>query len=94
MNKALIKILQSYIGATPKDKGCTNWSEMQEKMADDINKIFKRKEDIYVVISRDNGLILCTEDKEKAESTKSQQVRNEEFAGGRPSVWIQETKIK
>ena len=34
--KDLIKLIQGYIGMTPKDKGCINWSEMQEKMADEI----------------------------------------------------------
>jgi len=34
--KKLTKIIQNYIGMTPKDKGCKNWSEMQEKMTDEI----------------------------------------------------------
>jgi hypothetical protein len=34
--KDLMPIIQNYIGMTPKDKGCTHWSEMQEKMADEI----------------------------------------------------------
>lgn len=35
----LLLIAQNYLGMTPKDKGCTNWSEMQNKMADEIIKI-------------------------------------------------------
>lgn len=50
---------------------------------------------LYVVLSRDNGsYIYCTYDKQKAESEKEKQILNEEIGGGRPSVWIVETKIK
>lgn len=32
----LLPIIQSYIGVIPKDKGCTNWKEMGNKMLDAI----------------------------------------------------------
>lgn len=34
--RKLIQLIQGYIGMTPKDKGCNNWNEMQQKMADEI----------------------------------------------------------
>ena len=52
-----------------------------------------KKEKLYVVVSRDNGFICVTNDSKKAESEKEKQILNEEFSGGRPSVWIQETKL-
>lgn len=35
----LLPIIQKYIGMTPKDRGCTNWNEMQEKMANEIMEL-------------------------------------------------------
>lgn len=32
----LIKLLQQYLGMNPRDKGCSNWNEMQQKLADEI----------------------------------------------------------
>lgn len=53
------------------------------------------QEKLYVVLSRDNrSYIYCTHDKQKSESEKEKQISNEEMGGGRPSVWIVETKIK
>ncbi len=52
------------------------------------------KEKLYVVLSRDNGLVCVTKDKEVAEYEKCQQTIKEEFSGGRPSVYIKETILK
>ncbi len=52
------------------------------------------EEKLYVVMSRDNGLICVTKDKDTAEYDKHQQTVKEEFSGGRPSVWIEETTLK
>ena len=46
---------------------------------------------IYVVLSRDTNFLFCTTDKAKAEEAQKKQINEEEFAGGRPSVYIQET---
>lgn len=48
---------------------------------------------VYVVLSRDTNFVYCTTDKEKAESMKDYQTRAEELSGGRPSVYIKETKL-
>ncbi len=39
MKEEFRKIAQSYIGMTPKDKGCNTWLEMQNKMADELNEV-------------------------------------------------------
>lgn len=38
MTNKLRNIAQSYLGMTPRDKGCSNWSEMQDKMANEIQE--------------------------------------------------------
>ncbi len=48
----------------------------------------------YIVLSRDNGsFVYCTTDIKKAEKAKEKQTYNEEMGGGRPSVYIVETKL-
>jgi hypothetical protein len=39
IREQLIPIIQRYIGMTPKDCSCTNWNEMQEKMANEIMEL-------------------------------------------------------
>ena len=46
-------IVQSYIGMTPKDKGCLHWSEMQQKMAGELLEALeenpvKSEEEYYI----------------------------------------------
>jgi hypothetical protein len=41
--KNLSSIIQGYLGMTPKDKGCENWTEMGSKMEEDINDYFNKK---------------------------------------------------
>ena len=53
-----------------------------------------KKEKLYVVLSRDNGLVCVTKDKETAEKERKEQSFKEEFSGGRPSVYITETNLK
>lgn len=44
---------------------------------------------IFVVLSRDcSDFIQCTTDEKEAEKIKKEQEREEELAGGRPSVYI------
>lgn len=48
----------------------------------------------YVVMSRDRGdFVFVSTDKGKAEKAKNAQIEKEEFAGGRPSVYILETTL-
>lgn len=35
----LMKVIQRYLGMTPNDLGCSHWSQMQQKMADEIMRI-------------------------------------------------------
>ena len=42
MKEEFRKIAQSYLGMTPNDKGCINWSEMQDKMANELDSAVKR----------------------------------------------------
>jgi len=39
----LNEIVQEYIGMTPQDKGCNNWSEMQEQMVNELTEVNKRE---------------------------------------------------
>jgi len=41
--KNLSQIIQGYIGMTPKDKGCENWTNMQSKMEEDINEFINSR---------------------------------------------------
>ncbi len=45
MRKKLIELAQGYLGMTPADKGCSNWNEMQHKMADEMLAIIQGSED-------------------------------------------------
>lgn len=40
MQKNVSQIVQSYLGMTPKDKGCSNWTEMQSKMEEELSVLF------------------------------------------------------
>ena len=40
----LSHIIQSYLGMQPADKGCSNWTEMQSKMEEELNEYFKTKQ--------------------------------------------------
>lgn len=49
----------------------------------------------YVVLSRDDSrFVFVTQNKESAETARKNQEREEELAGGKPSVYIKETKLK
>ena len=39
VREKLIPILQKYIGMQPKDRGCTDWNEMQEQLANEIMEL-------------------------------------------------------
>jgi len=41
--KNLSHLVQGYLGMTPKDKGCENWTEMHSKMEEDINEFFEKE---------------------------------------------------
>ncbi len=43
---------------------------------------------VYVVLSRDTDFIIVTTSRELAENAKIEQIKDEEMAGGRPSVYI------
>lgn len=40
--KNLTQIIQGYLGMTPKDKGCSNWTEMESKMEEEINEFISQ----------------------------------------------------
>lgn len=42
MREEFIKIAQTYLGMTPKDKGCRNWNEMQILMVNDLESVVKK----------------------------------------------------
>jgi len=44
--KNLSHLIQGFLGMTPKDKSCDNWTEMQSKMEAEINEHFK--DEIYL----------------------------------------------
>jgi hypothetical protein len=48
---------------------------------------------IYVIISRDQGLVGATTNPKKAEELVKEQEKFEEMSGGRPSVYIKETEL-
>lgn len=50
-------------------------------------------ETIFIVISKDNGVILATRNINKAKEAVKTQEANEEFQGGRPSVYIKPTTL-
>lgn len=41
MKEQFEKIAQSYLGATPKDKGCADWYEMQMRMVHELMEAVK-----------------------------------------------------
>ena len=45
--KNLSHIVQDYLGMTPKDKGCENWTDMQSKMEEDICELFEKEIQLY-----------------------------------------------
>ena len=45
--KNLSHLVQGYLGMTPKDKGCENWTEMQSKMEEDINQFFEKEIELF-----------------------------------------------
>ncbi len=57
----LLPIIQRYIGMTPQDRGCTNWNEMQEKMANEIMELDgldmpHRKIDDWIFKAREDNM--------------------------------------
>lgn len=46
--------------------------------------------EVYVVMSRDKGLVGIYSTIDLAEAARDKAVRNEEMGGGRPTVWISE----
>jgi hypothetical protein len=64
------------------------WDMVKDK-AKEVSKV-----ELYIVVSRDRSdFIFCTTDKVKAENARKEQERDEEFAGGRPSVYIKTTNL-
>ena len=45
--KNLTSVIQSYIGMTPKDHQCSNWTEMMSKMEEEINEVFEHEITLY-----------------------------------------------
>lgn len=45
---------------------------------------------VYIVISRERGIISVWKNPSDAEDARTKQYNQEEFAGGRPSVWVEE----
>jgi hypothetical protein len=43
----LNQLIQGYLGMTPKDKGCENWTEMQSKMEEEINDFFEPEIELF-----------------------------------------------
>lgn len=67
MFENLRNIAQSYLGMKPSDKGCSNWSEMQNKMALEIQQCIPRS--FFAVIDINTGMINgCFDSLKKAES--------------------------
>lgn len=44
MQKNLSQVIQSYLGMTPKDKGCSNWTEMQSKMEEELSFLYTEEQ--------------------------------------------------
>lgn len=62
----LRNIAQSYLGMTPTDKGCSNWSEMQNKMANEIQECMPKS--FFAVIDINTGIVMgCFSSLQKAE---------------------------
>ena len=53
----------------------------------------KNKMEVYVVMSRDSGLIKVCQKPEVAESIKQDQIKFEEMGGGFPSVYVVKTTL-
>lgn len=45
--KSINQIVQSYLGMTPIDMGCENWTEMQSKMEEEINEAISSEKQKY-----------------------------------------------
>lgn len=66
MFESLRNIAQSYLGMTPRDKGCSNWSEMQDKMALEIQECMPKS--FFAVIDINTGIVKgCFDSLPKAE---------------------------
>jgi hypothetical protein len=48
MKDKLRNLAQNYLGMTPKDKGCVHWSEMQDKMADEMLEIIPDQKELLI----------------------------------------------
>jgi len=48
---------------------------------------------IYCVMSREKGLISVWYNEGNAEDARTKQYNQEEFAGGRPSVWVEPKEL-
>lgn len=60
-----------------------------------LEKLVKKDRDIYVVRSRDDMSFLSVFcDRDRAEKSLDNQVEKEEMSGGKPSVFITETKLQ
>ncbi len=57
--KKILELAQSYMGMTPPDKGCKNWSEMQEKFADELTQIDVPYEEEYYIQHGYIGNAIC-----------------------------------
>lgn len=49
---------------------------------------------VHIVVSREKGICGCKDNQLDAEKLRDSCIRNEEMAGGRPSVWIDEQEIE
>ena len=59
----------------------------------EINSKSPKTEKIYVVESRDKGVIVGTKNLELVDTLVSEQTKFEEMAGGRPGVYYKEIEI-
>lgn len=81
MKEAIIELITDNTGVS---------TEQAKAIANEILKLQKK---VYVVLSRDRDYIYCTTDEVKAKKAKKEQERKEEFAGGRPNVYIRTTNL-
>ncbi len=64
----LLDIIQSYIGMTPADTGAANWSQMQQRMADEIMALPSNKEPIPDKVKVNIGYTVSVKFVEKTEA--------------------------
>lgn len=57
--KKILKVAQNFIGMTPNDLGCENWSEMQEKFADELVQLDVPYIEEYYIQSGYIGNAMC-----------------------------------